>query len=144
MLHALPLSGLVGRGRALWGSFLCSILLIFPFHQILSVASFILRTCVFSHQQDCWRETGVLLQKIHAWRVRVPHAISSKIVLLFKAFRNALVSWNSAWTTRTLLGRKSNETSTTDSLKCMFFSSLVSTASWLQKQPPEYSPVASA
>lgn len=62
--------------------------------------------------------------KIHAWSVRVPHAISSKIFLLFKAFRNAFFSWNSARTVRTLLGRKPSETSATDSLKTHIFFSL--------------------
>lgn len=91
VLYVLPLSGLLGRARTVWGSFLFSILVIFPLHWILSVASFKLRTCVFSYQRDCWWGTGILLQKMHAWRVRVPHAISSKIFLLFKALQKCIV-----------------------------------------------------
>lgn len=40
-------SGLVGRVQAVWGSFLFSIWVIFPLHQILSVAGFKLKTCFF-------------------------------------------------------------------------------------------------
>lgn len=112
----LPLSGLVGRVWPVWGSLLFLIGAIFPLHCILSVARFKLRKI------KCFFLLAGVLQKIHAWSVRVARTISSKIFLLFKTLRNALLIWNSARTAKSLLGRKPKETSATDSLQCIFFS----------------------